>query len=110
MTVPSAWEATNAPSIVASAIRASRIVTGLSGVVEGDCDLLAQAVEPEAADAGGDDLDLVSPAGRRLHGEDDQRAKEAGMALERLGGRREHRGMFCVMRSNSANDGTERDR
>ncbi len=62
----------------------------LGVVAEGNGDLLAQAVEPEAADARDDDLDLVSPMGRRLHGEDDQQAKEVGMALERLGSRREH--------------------
>ena len=63
---------------------------GAVGVVaERERDLLTEAVEPEPAYTRHDSLDLTAGARGRLYGEDDQQAKEVGMALERSGRGRE---------------------
>ena len=57
---------------------------GALGVVaERERDLLPEAVQPELAYARHDSLDFTAGARGRLYGEDDEQAKEVGMALER---------------------------
>jgi 2,4-dichlorophenol 6-monooxygenase len=73
---------------------------GAVGVVaERERDLFAEAVHPEPAYTRHDSLDFTAGARGRLYGEDDEQAKEVGMALERSGRGREDCGQ--VLRGTS---------